>query len=111
MKKPEKIKVGGQTINIWYTGKLSGAIVNFEPQIMGKFVPEESSIHIFEHLNSLQLTKMIMLHEIIHVIDNFMNTKLSEDQITQITNGLISVVKDNKDAIKYLFDLGGKDAN
>jgi len=100
--KPKSVKVGVQDIDIVYSGEYSDAIVTYEPMVQGKLVPELKVIHVYEH-NNEDMTKNTILHETMHAIDQFMNTGLSEEQILQLTNGLILVGRNNKDFFKYIF--------
>jgi hypothetical protein len=103
--KPNKIKVGYKTYDIIYTGIISPIIANYEPAVQGKCCPDEDKLHIFEHPLSEDAIRNTLLHEILHAIDMQMNTKLTEEQVVGITNGILSTGIDNKSIIKYLFKL------
>jgi len=102
--KPKSIKIGDFNIEVIYSGIFNNIIDTYMPSAQGKYVASDSVMHIFEHKNE-DMTKNTILHEVLHGIDIFMNTKLNEDQIIGIANGLMSTVKENKNTFKYLFGI------
>jgi hypothetical protein len=44
-----------------------------------------------------------LLHEILHAIDDAMQTKMKERQLHCTATGLLALFKDNPDFVKYMF--------
>lgn len=44
-----------------------------------------------------------LLHEILHAIDDAMQTKMKERQVHCTATGLLALFKDNPDFVKYMF--------
>ncbi len=44
-----------------------------------------------------------LLHEILHAIDDAMQTKMKERQVHCTATGIIALLKDNPDFVKYMF--------
>ena len=44
-----------------------------------------------------------LLHEILHAIDDAMQTKMKERQVDCAATGLLALFKDNPDFVKYMF--------
>ena len=104
MKKFSKAKVGGQHLKILYSGNASNSIMTYEPRVQGKYIPEENTVHVFEHTNDEQ-TRNTLLHELLHAVDIFMGTNLNEEQIVAMTNGIFMLIEDNKPLMKELLKI------
>lgn len=44
-----------------------------------------------------------LLHEILHAIDDAMQTKMKERQVHCTATGIIALLRDNPDFVKYMF--------
>ncbi len=47
-----------------------------------------------------------LLHEVVHAIDEAMQIKLSEKQVTQLARGLFGVLCDSPELKKFLLEVG-----
>lgn len=54
---------------------------------------------------SPRLVQEILLHEVVHAIDDAMQIKLSEKQVTQIARGLLGVFCDSPEFKKFLLEV------
>ncbi len=62
---------------------------------------EKNTITIRESLKGLDKTQVI-LHELVHAIDDLFDTKLNEDKTDKIAKGLAILFKENKELMKEI---------
>jgi len=46
----------------------------------------------------------VLVHELVHAIDEAMQSKLSEDQVEKLGVGIYALLADNPELVKYLVD-------
>ena len=46
--------------------------------------------------------RAVVLHEIIHAVDDILGLKMNEKQVEGIENGIFAVIKDNPGILRYL---------
>lgn len=68
---------------------------------LGACAEDDQEISIRKGLK-LETEQDTLLHEVFHAIDHLMGTKCSERQIASLATGLIAVLKDNPELLKYL---------
>ena len=68
---------------------------------LGACAEDEQEISVRKNL-PLETEQDTILHEVLHAIDHSMDTKCSEKQIAGLATGLLSVLKDNPEFLKYL---------
>ena len=100
-----KVKIGDKVFNIIYSNDSTELISNFEPNIQGKLIPDQDTIFLYTHRFSSEMSKNTLFHEILHGIDIFMGTEMTEEQVKNITNGIRMVCVDNKKLIKSILNL------
>lgn len=110
MKKPSTVKIGPLEININYS-EHNDLIKLYEPTVQGKYIPEEHSIYLMDHELNPEQTKLTLLHEVVHAIDQVMNTGLAEEQVIVLTHGIMMTLKDNKEFTNYILNKESKNAN
>ncbi len=93
MKIPDKIKIGGIEYKIEFINEIKDDIHNSE--FIGRVIYRENKILI---LDSYQTERQfrVMLHEIIHVLDEDYKLGISEENLCRLEAGLYQVLKDNK---------------
>ena len=96
MDKPKKIKILSHQYDVEIVDK-----VYLGPTYYGNILYKQALIEIRDDL-SYQQTKETLLHEVLHGIDDCMSIDLTEDQISGISQGLMSVFVDNPKFTNYL---------
>jgi hypothetical protein len=96
---PHKVRVFGVDLPINYIKQplLDGVEVD------GLFQDSEIIIKACLSPKSMQ---EVLLHEVAHAIDEVMQIKLSEKQITQLARGLLGVLCDSPEFKKFLLEVG-----
>ena len=92
MKIPDKIKIGGIEYKIEFIDEIKDNIHTSE--YIGRVLFREQKIKI---LNSYPIEKKfrVMLHEIIHVLDEDYKMEINEENLCRLEAGLYQVLKDN----------------
>lgn len=93
MKIPDKIKIGGIEYKIEFTKEIDDSI--HKSEYIGRVLFRKNKILI---LDSYPIEKKfrVMLHEIIHVLDEDFKMEMSEENLCRLEAGLYQVLKDNK---------------
>jgi homoserine acetyltransferase len=77
-------------------GEIDAAILDLQNDDDGLTKDTEQKIYLNKHLCQEAL-EQTFFHEIIHILDwNYLNGKLSEDQVEVFSNGLYAFLKNNK---------------
>jgi len=64
---------------------------------LADFNRQEISINT-EH--TMQTQRIALIHEVLHILDNTYNLKLTEEQVTFTAHALVSLIEDNKEFLK-----------
>jgi Zn-dependent peptidase ImmA (M78 family) len=52
--------------------------------------------------HTMQTQRIALVHEVLHILDNTYNLKLTEEQVTFTAHALVSFIEDNKDFLANL---------
>jgi Zn-dependent peptidase ImmA (M78 family) len=92
-----KVKIGYHTFEIVHQPE-----VLYESQpANGLYDEDNSKIFITDKISS-QRQKYVLLHEVLHCVEDVYSVKLTEEQIKVLATGLIMFIQDNKDIVDYL---------
>ena len=92
MKIPKKIKVAGRTFDLEYKKDFAG-----KDGLAGQAKDCEQKIVLQNDFYHQEKVEQTFWHEIIHELDiNYLNSKLTEDQVDALSTGLYAFLKDNK---------------
>jgi predicted SprT family Zn-dependent metalloprotease len=102
---PKKVKIGYANYNIIQQKEILEGKGKKREELLGLCYMQESEIKICKSQSKEELANTL-LHEILHAIMWSQGLKLSESTeekvVTQITNGLCCVIKDNPELISWL---------
>ncbi len=91
---PESVKIGGITYRIVYASK-----VDDRDKYNGVIEYRSCEIRLRENVSE-QRMKKVLLHEILHGIDDVANIGLTEQQTDAVASGLYQVTVDNPGIFK-----------
>jgi hypothetical protein len=93
--RPHRIKVLGKPFEIkWLSAELS-------PELLGECDSDGQVIMVREG-QPLEQEQDTLWHELIHAVDEAMDSRLKESQVKRLATGLLAVIKDNPSLIQYL---------
>lgn len=100
---PNKVKIGGHEIEVNAVKDLETDIeVNGKTEyreLHGSANFVEQYININTNLSQTQ-AECTFIHELLHIIDDYMRIGLEEEQIDAMANGLYAVLKENTNLYK-----------
>ena len=96
MPRPKRISILGRNFKVTYV--IKGGLEDDE---LGEVDLNKQRIAILEGL-AADKERAVVLHEIVHGIDDILDLKLTERQVEGLENGLFAVIKDNPRVIGYL---------
>jgi hypothetical protein len=97
MKFPKYIKIG----NCHYAVKVHKILKDEKDRILyGRITYGSKTIRLNKTFPKRM--KESLLHEIVHGVDDFMDTGLTEKQVNQMAQGLHSVLIDNPHILRYV---------
>jgi hypothetical protein len=85
--RPTTVRVLGIDIQIKYDATI-------DPELLGSYCPEKLEISIRDGL-SAENTRLILWHELCHVIESLGEVKISEAGICLMSTGFIQMMRDN----------------
>jgi hypothetical protein len=88
MKIPNKINVNGVEFSIL-------RVDNLEHDVFGDFKIKEGTVRLDGGLPG-SVMEAVFFHEILHLVDFFTETKVSEEDVTRLAWAFYHVLKDNK---------------
>jgi len=92
MKIPKKLKICGLN----YTIKMEDSL-HANQGLAGEHCTHKLLIRIQKKDYEPQKMEQTFFHEVMHAIDDhYLNNKLSEDQVSVLSNGFYQVLKDNR---------------
>jgi hypothetical protein len=91
---PNTIDIIGREYEVLYKDELAGDV--------GQCDYEKLQIHIKTGQQPF-LEADTILHEIIHAIDDAMQTKMSERQVHCTATGIMALLKNNQEFLEYLY--------
>lgn len=94
--RPRKVSILGRVFKITYV--IKGPLEDDE---LGEVDLSTQKMSILEGL-SADKERSVVLHEIIHGIDDILDLGLSEEQVNGLENGLFAVMRDNPRVIAYI---------
>jgi len=96
-----KIKIGYELYNVIFH---EDPIVCDDVRVEGYWEGTTQTIHIYKDLASTK-KKQVVMHELFHAIENFFNIEnVTEDQIQRLSTGILMVLRDNKELVKFLME-------
>jgi hypothetical protein len=93
------IKIGYKTFKVIYQAK-----VRYEKKLVNGFIDTSRDKILIDSSILPSKQDQVLIHEILHGIEEVYNTKLTEKQTDVLATGIISVIKDNKELIKKLIE-------
>lgn len=102
MKLPSLIRVIGKPYSVELVPK-----TKLETADLGECKYPEQQITI-QSGQAKEQEQDTLLHEVIHAVDEAMDTDLSETQVRRMATGLLAVFHDNPDFVKYLMRVNVK---
>ena len=104
MKRPETIRILGKRVSVKYVPAgdilLKDSHDDPEPGV-GRSDSTKQLIGI-EDGQPLESEQDALLHEVMHMLEDWMGIEISEDAVTKMATGLIAVLKDNPKLAAYL---------
>jgi len=97
---PNKVNIFGREYNITIKEQLDGSTDREET--LGQCLNDTLSIEIKGGQHPL-LEVDTLLHEIIHALDEVMQTRMTERQVCCMATGLVGVLKTNTEFNEYLY--------
>ncbi len=85
--RPRRVRVLGIDIEVIYDSDL-------DEELLGCFCPERLEIRIRDGLNA-ENTRLVLWHELCHVVESLGEVKISEAGICLMSTGFIQMMKDN----------------
>lgn len=102
--RPVKVRFLGKPIEIRYV-PAGDELLKFGPQDEhpGSAIsyPDRQLIAV-EDLQPLASEQDAILHECIHIVEDFMDIKVSEKAVTKLATGLLGLIQDNPKLVTYL---------
>lgn len=104
MKRPESIRILGKKVTVKYVP--AGDILLKDSQEdphpgVGRSDSTKQLIAV-EDGQPLESEQDAVLHETMHMLEDWMGIKISEDAVTKMATGLLAVLKDNPRLASYL---------
>jgi hypothetical protein len=91
MKIPKNVRVCGLDYKVEFSDNLY-----IEEGCYGTHNPTTMVITLQNHKLDHGRQSQVFIHELIHAVDlHYMNSKLTEDQVNQIANGVYQILADN----------------
>lgn len=102
MKRPERVRVLGKRVSVTFVTP-GDDVLKGDDGIAGLAIndPNKQSVWISDGM-PLESEQDAMLHEVIHLIEAWMDIDLSEQAVTKLATGLLAVIKDNPSFWRYL---------
>lgn len=104
MKRPERIRILGKPVSVQYVPAgdilLKDSPEDEEPG-SARSDPDRQLIAV-EDGQPLENEQDAMLHETIHMLEDWMDIKISESAVRNVATGLLAVMKDNPSFVAYL---------
>lgn len=97
---PNKVNIFGREYTITTKELLDGS--TDKEETLGQCINDKLCIEIKRGQHSL-LEADTLLHEIVHAIDEIMQTRMTERQVCCTATGLIGVLKTNPEFNEYLY--------
>jgi hypothetical protein len=94
MSLPTHVRIVGRVYNVVVKEELTG--------LWGQCDYDNLRIDIKQGQHPL-LEADTLLHEVVHAIDDAMQTKLTERQVHCTATGLIALLRDNQEFLEYLY--------
>tara|TARA_R110002012_G_scaffold69002_1_gene178851 strand:- start:1404 stop:1706 length:303 start_codon:yes stop_codon:yes gene_type:complete len=91
--RPNSIKVLGQVIRVNYCQL---------PDCQGEYDPCEQLIKVDETLCP-NLQRLVIWHELTHVIEDLFSIELSETDVCAISTGFVQIMLENKELVDWSF--------
>ena len=85
--RPQSVRVLGIDISVKYDPEI-------DEELLGCFSPEELEITIKDGMNE-ENTRLILWHELCHVVECLGEVKISEAGICLMSTGFVQMMKDN----------------
>ena len=96
MKRPKTVRILGRVFKVTYV--IKGSLADDE---LGEVDLGKQRIAILEGM-AADKERAVLLHEIVHGIDDILDLRMSEKQVEGIENGLFAVLSDNPRLPSYL---------
>lgn len=93
MRIPDKVKICGVSFDVVYLDNLNDG----NKVLLGETNYDNTTIKLCSSNQSEEGKKMTFIHEVVHVIDNAFQLKLSEEYIESIGRGVFALINDNPD--------------
>ncbi len=90
------LKIYGMKFTVEYSDP-----ADWNGQAMGRVNCKTSKISIASNMPE-DVAASILLHEILHVIDDYNHLELSETQVASLSTGLFSCLRDNPDLLEKI---------
>lgn len=95
--RPTKVRVLGIDIAVIYDPEI-------DAELLGCFCPEKLEIRIREGL-PIENTRLILWHELCHVVESLAEIKISESGICMFSTAFIQMIKDNPHLAWWSFNI------
>lgn len=102
MKRPERVRVLGKRVTISYV-QTGDEVLKGDGGDAGTGIndPDAQAIWVKDGL-PFETEQDVVLHETIHILEAYMDIDLSEQAVSKLATGLLSVIKDNPGYWRYL---------
>ena len=92
--RPAHIRILGKRFSVEYGGDL-------KEDLVGECDTDGLKIRVKNDL-PLETEQDTLLHEVLHAVDEMVDSKLKESQVKRLATGLLAVLKDNNKLIAYI---------
>jgi Zn-dependent peptidase ImmA (M78 family) len=95
MRPPKRVYVAGIAASVEFKKSLGDCF--------GRYFPGRDLVLVEQGQNPDQERDTVM-HELVHVIENAMGIKFTEEEVSKLSHGLVSLLRLNPQLVKYLTD-------
>jgi hypothetical protein len=96
MNRPEKVKILGKPFQVTYT-----TTAPLPDDLNGECDTDKQTILVRDS-QPLESEQDTVLHEVLHAIDEAVDTRMKETQVKKVATALLAVLKDNPRFVSYL---------
>jgi hypothetical protein len=104
MKRPESVRILGKKVSIQYVPPGDILLKDSEEDPHPGVGRSDSTKQLIavEDGQPLESEQDAVLHETMHMLEDWMGIKISEGAVTKLATGLLAVIKDNPRFVSYL---------
>lgn len=92
--RPKRIRILGKRFTVSYPEAVEGDLV-------GECDTDSQTIAVQDKL-PLESEQDTLIHEVLHAIDEMVDSKLRESQVKRLATGLLAILRENDDLARYL---------